>query len=310
MEGFGRIVLRLLQSRNFILPLAVVLSLAVGQTAVWTKPALLPVLMLIMTVSTASITSKELAAFKTMARPILISQLLNYFVLGGVILLAAWLMVDDKELWSGFVVLAAMPPAIAVTPYSYLLKGNTFFSLIGMVAAYLFALVITPAVMILFLGVGFLNPMELLLILLQIIIVPLIASRLLRLTKLIHSIDRWRGTFINWCFFVVVFTIIGLNRQVLFGEVDALLKISAVVIISTFVLGHVLQLVAKALHLSKQTVISWMLMGTLKNYGLASVIALTLFSEKASIPSAIGVVFSVLYVVWLGFYLRERVKSG
>ena len=62
-----------------------------------------------------------------------------------------WL-IDDSELWAGFVVVAAIPLGFAVVPLSYILRGNTAFSLIGFVAAYLAALVLTPAIMILFLS--------------------------------------------------------------------------------------------------------------------------------------------------------------
>ena len=44
---------------------------------------------------------------------ILISLLLNYLVLGGIILLMARWLIDDSELWAGFAIIAAVPPAVA-----------------------------------------------------------------------------------------------------------------------------------------------------------------------------------------------------
>jgi len=227
-------------------------------------------------------------------------------VLGGVILFIAWWLIDDRELWTGFVVLAAVPPAVAVTPFSYILKGNTFFSLIGMVAAYLAALVLTPLIMVIFIGVSFLDPVKLTLMLVQLILVPLIVSRLLRLTRWVRHIETWRGTILNWSFFLVVFTIIGLNQQVLFEQLDVVLRIAIVAIVFTFVLGHIVRFIARIMHVSRETTVSLMLMGTQKNFALASAIALNLFSERASIPSAISIVFAIFYIVWLGFYLKRR----
>jgi len=150
---------RLFKNRNFILILAIVLGLVIGEpVATKTEPLVLPLLALVMTLSAANITSREFTSFKAMPRTILLSLFLNYIVLGGTILLLAWWLIDDKDLWAGFVVLATVPPAVAVVPFSYVLGGNTLFSLLGMTGAYLAALVIMPAVMALFLSTGLFRP--------------------------------------------------------------------------------------------------------------------------------------------------------
>ena len=47
-----------------------------------------------------------------------------------------------------------MPPAIAAVPWTYVLGGDTLFSLVSLLVMYLAALIVTPATMITFLGVG------------------------------------------------------------------------------------------------------------------------------------------------------------
>jgi BASS family bile acid:Na+ symporter len=296
----------LLRNRNVILPLAIVFGVIVGERgAIWTQPLVLPILALVMTLSTASITSRDLTSLKTMPRPILYSLLLNYVVMGGtMILLATWL-IDDKEIWTGFIILAAVPPAVGLVPFSYLLGANTKFSLIGFIGTYLAALVLTPAIMILFLDVGFFNPVELLALLGQLIIIPLVASRILLLTGLMRRIEIWRGTVVNWSLFIVLFTIIGLNRQVFFGQFETLIRIIIIAFTVTFVLGYAIQLTAKMLHISQATGISLILIGTLKHYSLAGVIGLTLLSEKTAIPGAVCIVFAVLHMVSLGFRFKK-----
>lgn len=282
------------------------LGLAIGRNvAVWTQPLVLPALALVMTLSAANITSRDFTSLKAMPGQILISLLLNYVVMGGLTLLLARWLITDHELWTGFVVVAAVPPAVAVVPFSFMLGGNTLFSLIGLAGAYLAALVLTPAAMVLLLGIDFFDPVDLLLILGQLVLIPVVASRILLFTGLSQRISRWRGTIVNWSFFVVIFTIVGLNRQAFFGEFDVLLRITIIAIVISFGLGYVIELVTRALHISRENSISLILMGSMKNYGLASGILLTLFSERAAIPASICAVFGILRFVWLGFHYRK-----
>jgi len=302
-------IIRILRNRNFILVLSIVLGLAVGEwLATWTQPLVLPAMMLVMTLSTASITSRDFISLKAMPGRILIALLLNYAVMGGILLLMGRWLINDSELWTGFVLIAAVPPPVAVVPWSYILGGDTFFSLMAMMGAYLVALVLTPAIMILFLGVDFFNPTELVFTLLQLIVIPLVASRILLFTGLTKRIERWRGTVVNWSFFVILSTIIGLNRAAFFGQFDVLLKIAIIAIATTFVLGYAIELIARAFHTNQATSISLILMGTMKNYGLAGVIALTLFSGRASIPGSICIVFAILRTLWLGFHFKKPTR--
>ena len=303
------IISKLLRNRNFILILAIVLGLTIGEpVASKTQSLVLPLLALVMTLSATNITSREFTSLKNMPRPILTSLLLNYAVLGGLILLLAWWLIDDRELWTGFVILSTVPPAVAVVPFSYALGGNTIFSLMGMAGAYLAALVVMPVAMALFLGIEFFEPVKLLLILGELILIPIVVSRILLATKLDKRIAKWRGTMTNWSFFVALFTIVGLNRQAFFGEFDILLRIIIIAVATSFVLAYIIELVTKALRVDRATSISLTLMGTLKNYGLASGILLTLFGERAAIPASVCTVFGISMLVWMGFHFRKPSK--
>jgi BASS family bile acid:Na+ symporter len=303
------IVSKLFRNRNFILVLSIVIGLAVGEKgAVLTRPAVLPILALIMTLSATSITSREFASIKTMPGRILIALLINYVVAGGIILLMGRWLIDDRELWTGLVVIAAVPPAIAAVPWTYILGGDTLFSLVSLLVMYLAALVVTPAIMIAFLGVGSLEPVELLILLSELILIPIVASRILLFTGLSKRIDKWRGTIVNWGFFIVIFTIIGLNRQAFFGEFDILLKLAIIAIVASFGLSYAIELIAKAFHARQETIISLILVGAMKNFGLASGILLTLFSERATIPTSIMTVFFLSRTLWLGFHFKKRTR--
>lgn len=301
------IVRKVFRNRNFILILAIVLGLAIGeQGASLTQSAVVPLLALVMTLSMSGMTTREFASIRTMPRRILVALLLNYVVTSGVFLLLGWWLIDDAEIWAGLIVLAAVPPAIAAVPWSYILGGDTLFSLIALMASYLVALVLTPVVMMIFLGVTSYNPIELLILLGQLIVLPIIISRVLIATGVTGRIVRWRNTVVNWSFFIVIFTVIGLNRQAFFTEPDILLRLSIIAVVASFGLSYVIEYGARALHIKQETVISLILVGTMKNFGLASGILLALFSSRAAIPSSIMVVFFLLLSLWLGVHFKKK----
>ncbi|MCD6453605.1 MAG: hypothetical protein J7K77_04910 [Dehalococcoidales bacterium] len=261
-----------------------------------------------MTLSTISITNHDLISVEKAPRPILISLLVNYAIMGGISLLLAKWLINDPEIWAGFVTLAAMPPAISIVPFSYMLGGNAVFSLIGTTGLYLIALGLTPGIMLLLLDSNLVSPVKILITLVELIVVPLAISRLLLRKGLASNITKWRDPVINWCIFIVVFTIIGINRQVFFSYPSTLLKITLIAAVTTFGLGQAIELVTRRLHIDRATTTSLMLMGSKKNTGLASVIALAFFGERAVIPVAITTLFSTLYTVWLGFYLKRPTR--
>jgi BASS family bile acid:Na+ symporter len=174
-----------------------------------------------------------------------------------------------------------------------------------MTTAYLAALLITPGIMALFLGTGYFDPLNLITILGELILLPIVLSRVLLATGFASRIKPWQGTITNWSFFVVVYTVVGLNRQAFFREFDILALVIVIAIAISFVLGFALYLVARKLRVSRETSISVILMGTTKNYGLASGILLNLFGERAALPASVCAVFGILHIVWLGFRFRK-----
>ena len=301
------VVRKVFRNRNFILILAIVLGLAIGENgASITQSAVVPLLALVMTLSMSGMTNREFSSIRTMPRRILAVLLLNYVITGGVLLLLGWWLIDDAEIWAGLIVLAAVPPAIASVPWSYMLGGDTLFSLIALMASYLVALVITPVVMMIFLGLTSYNPIELFILLGQLIVLPIIISRILIITKVTGHIMKWRNIVVNWSFFIVIFTVIGLNRQAFFTEPDVLLRLSIIAIMSSFGLSYVIEYGAKKFHIKQETVISLILVGTMKNFGLASGILLALLSGRAAIPASIMVIFFVLLPLWLGVHFKKK----
>jgi BASS family bile acid:Na+ symporter len=294
-------ILKLVRNRNFILILSFVLGILLGKgAAYYTKPFTLPALALIMTVSATQFSSKAILPLRSLLRSVLLAVLFNYLIHSTLLLaLARWLM-PTPELWIGSVILAASPPGVAVIPFTYLLGGNAALSLVGTVGVYVAALAIMPAMARALLGAGVLSPWKLLPILVELVVIPLLLSRLLLFAKLDRYLQKARGTIVNWGFFLVTFTVVGLNREVFLGQPKVLVRASIVGFLSIFALGYLLGLALKWLGVPRAERVSFTLMGTVKNSGFAAATALALFSDKASVPGTVVSVFIVLYLIWIG----------
>ena len=115
---------RYLKNSNLFLFAAFLLGLTFGGCASSLKGFILPALILIMSISATQITSSEITNVKNCLREILFVFLINYLFLSGLILFASHLLIQDRDLHVGFVVMAAIPSAVAVLPFTYLLKGE------------------------------------------------------------------------------------------------------------------------------------------------------------------------------------------
>jgi len=298
---------QLFRNMGFILALAFIIGLALPQGAPQMSPTVTPLLALIMTLSITGVSPKLFLNFKVVSRPILISLLLNYAVLTFTIIGLASLLIPDYELWVGFVILASVPPAVAVIPFTYRLDGDVNFSLVGTVASYLAALFITPLISMAFVGTSFIQPGRLLITLGELIAIPFGVAHLLRRTGVASKLEKYRGTIINWGFFVVVYTIVGLNQDAFLAHPATLLPVALIAFVSTFVLGYLVDRLARFLGRDKPNRVSLILLSTRKNYGMAAAIALAIFSPRGAIPAAVATVFAIVHFIWLTFWVKRMV---
>lgn len=295
----------LFRNTGFILALAFVIALTLPHGALRTSAAVNPLLALTMTMSVMSVSPRMFLDTKRVARPILISLLLNYVILTFGFIGLATLLIPEYELWAGFVMLGAVPAAVAVIPFTYHLEGDVDFSLVGTAASYLAALAIIPAISISFLGVNIVQPEQLLITMGQLIAIPLGVSQILRRTGIAQKLDKCRGSIVNWSFFIVVYTIVGLNHDAFLQEPLTLVRISVIAFLSTFVLSAIINRITHSMGKDKTTRISLILLGTRKNYALAAAIALSIFSPRASIPAAVAMVFAIIHFIWLTLWTRR-----
>jgi BASS family bile acid:Na+ symporter len=293
------------RNRDFILVSAVGCGLVLGRGANWTQPLVLPALAVVMTLSTMGVRSEMLKSPRELWRPALSGLLLNYLLLGGILLGLSFLMVREPAMNDGFVLLVAVPPAIAVIPFTEFLRGNTTFSLLATVACYLGALILTPLIALGFLGTSFIAPGLLVMVIVELIAAPLLISRVLLWTSLAARLEPIKGTITNWSFFVVMYTIVGMNRELFLQRPLSLVPVAVIALFSTFLLGAVIAKAGRSMGIDRSTLTSLVLLGTLKNYGIAGGLALALFSKKTAIPAAVSSVFMIVYIIWLDFEKRR-----
>jgi BASS family bile acid:Na+ symporter len=293
-----------LRNRNGIFFLAMAAGLFLPGAAPATKHLILPALALAMALSTMEIGNDVFTKPRSLLFPALLGIIMSYIILGNVIIGLSALLIRDEALWTGFVLLAAAPPAVAVIPFSGFLRGNGPLSLIGTVGAYLGALVIMPLITLTLLSTAAFDPFKLIMITLELIVLPLALSRLLIRKGWKERIEPYRGTIVNWSFFTVLYTMVGLNRNILLGQTWSLLPVAFICLLAMFFLGFLIDWVCNLFHVRKETRMSLVLLGTLKNQGLSSGLALTLFGQEAAIPSTVATMIMIGYIVWLDYRKR------
>jgi BASS family bile acid:Na+ symporter len=299
---------QLLTNRNFIFFLSIIFGLLFSRPAEWLKPMIMPALALVMTLSTVGISNDIFRSPRDLVLPTLIGTVMSYLILGSAIIGMSALLIRDETLWVGYVLIAAVPPAVAVIPFANFLKGDISYSLMGTVGAYLSAMIIMPLM-----ALGLLKSMpfdlwKLIEIMLELIILPLAASRIILWKGWQKRIEPVRGVIVDWSFFLVLYIITGLNSDILISQPLSIIPVIIIAFASTFLLGSLIEKAGILFRIRKDKITSLVLLGTLKNYGLSGGLALTLFSREASLPSAVCSIFLILFYLWLNF--RKRLKGG
>ncbi len=297
---FGKIA-GLFRNRDFILFLGLLLGLFFDSASQWTRPLVLPALGCVMTLSTIGISTDTFRKPGSLVLPSFLGVLMSYGVLSSVILAMAAVLVHDEALWSGFVILAAVPPAVAVIPFADFLKGDRVYALIGTSGGYLAGLFLMPFTALVFLEMTIAKPFTILIIILELIIAPLVVSRVLMRTSMDSRLAPYKGTVTNWCFFVVVYTVVGLNQEHFVRNPIGLIPVFLIAACSTFALGFVIERIAILLKVKADITTSLVLLGTLKNYGLAAGVSLALFGSETALPATVSTIFMIIYIIWLGY---------
>jgi len=293
-------ILRIPYSYGAMAFLAIFLGLSIGGYPRYSDEITMISLLIIMSLSTREVKFKKLRSLKKHLGDFLTVFLLNYGLLSLTLVSLSYLLFDDIQLIQGMVVFAVVPSAIAVIPFTSMLDGDTELSLVSSALLYLSSLIIAPAVLLLLFGreIGIWPILRNLIIL---IIVPAIVSRFL--LKIDYKEKDHDDIVVNTGFFLIIFGAVGANRTLFFTKTGLLLPILFIAAVRSIGLASVVHFGGKKLKVSTDKLNSYTLFTTLKNGGLAIILAVSLFGAKASFPIVLGFVFDPILVVYLKRFL-------
>jgi len=278
-------MLRLLSSFSFTISLAIIIGILIGGFPIYGNEIATIALIIAMTLSISNIPLKiETKEIKH----IFIAFLLNYGFLSIIIILMGYSL---HEYFEGFIVMAAAPPAIAIVPLSSILKGDERHSFFSIIFLYLIAIILMPLIIFIFLAKE-VNTILLIKNVILLILLPLIISRIFY-----RRINPQKAKVItNLCFFTLVFSVIGKNRQFIFEEYSLLAILSILMAIRTFGAGLFIREVARKAGINEKRAINYALFASFKNEGLVMLIAASLFSYETALPAVIALIFEMLWI--------------
>ena len=284
-------IVDLIQNSTSVLILSVLLGLVLPGPAGATAALVTPALMVMMAFSLTEVDlGRDIKSSASLKRGFL-GIIINYGLLSGLILLLSYSL-PDESLRHGFVIMAAVPPAVAVLPMTRILKGDMSLSFAGEILSYLASLLLMPLIIYLFVHQTGISPIYLLQISIVLILIPALASRLVRLLPINPVLP------INLGFFLVTYTVIGLNQGALWTDGWSVAWIS---IARTFAVGLAVFILARSAGLKSSQAISLTLLGSFKNLGLAAAVSLLLVGPAAGLPAAFCVLAETAFFILLSF---------
>ncbi|MFW5793736.1 MAG: bile acid:sodium symporter family protein, partial [Bacteroidota bacterium] len=299
-------LLNILNHRDFVLILALIVGLVLGERTKLISDFSIWILALIMVFALTSFSFRSWLPVKNTIKPVLLSILLNYIVFGIFVIALGWILFKNgiyNDFYIGLVLIAAAPPGPSIIPFSALMKGDNNFSVTGVFGLYFAAMIITPVMLLLLLGESLVSPVSILKILLTLIVFPLLISRFLRHKKILPIVEKSRNTIMKWGFFLVIMIIVGMSSSVIFSQPKSVLLISVVFFVAMYVVGAIYHLLMRKAGKKLDFVISSTFILAIKSSAFSAVTALTFFPDRpdVALPSAILSVFVTLFII---FYSR------
>ncbi|MFQ5838084.1 MAG: hypothetical protein ACE5HJ_04800 [Thermoplasmata archaeon] len=276
------------------------LGLGIGLTLGFTFEGMgLAAMVALASLMTFSLVDIRLGGFGEALRFTPIALVLNFLLHPALLLLAGILTPDI--LWQGWVIMAAVPPAISIVPFTSMLRGDLKVSVASTGLLYILSLGLTPLIALLLLGVE-VSPWALISAVLVLILLPLLLSRAVA-SRAVRP-DRVK-VLRNLSFAALTFLVGAANQRVILEDPFLALYAlggSAGVVIASFGLSWVLLL---RVDLGKR--ISLVLFSGYKNSGLAATVALALLGPSAVVAPTMMILFQIF---WIALLARLRRPAG
>jgi len=293
---------------NLIFLLALICGIILPQGFPIGNVLILPALMVILTITLLRFPRGFFRRPGPLLSASIRSNVMNYLVLGNFIILASIFLIHKQELWIGMVLIAAMPPSVAIIPLGNFLRVDKTSVFTGLAGAYLGALLIIPLI-----GLGFfkyihLNYWTIILLILELVLLPLAISRIAVERTWDKIIEPYEETIIDYCSFIVFYTMTASSRNLLMNWSSDLFIITSIALVSTFFFAFAIRKIGIYFHSNENKITSFLLMGTMKDCGLAGGIALILFNQEVALPSLIFAIFTFIYINWFKYKRRHIIN--
>lgn len=291
---------QLLINRNTLMISALLLGFIYGDLAYSLKPMLVYVLSFMMALSLQRVPIEVFLNIKRVFRVGIRGIIINYLLFGGLLMIVAIIFFHHLPIvLIGFIFIAISPPGLVIVPFAIKLKGDVEQSVIGVVVGYFASLLIIPFT---FLALGLDNETftmnSLFILLFWSVIAPFILSRFLRFS-FAQPYSKHNGKVIDVLFFILIYTVIGVNSSVINEDPFLLIKVTGVLLITLFCGTVLYGLWMKKRGFPIDKIISNQLMFGVKNNGFSAILALSIGNNIGGLPS---VILSVVLLVFLIIY--------
>jgi BASS family bile acid:Na+ symporter len=289
-------VLRILGNSALMLTLSFITALATGGfpsgIALTNSNIAMITLVIMMSISLTNLRLRGLRV-RDHAVPVRRAFLLSMVLASGATVLIAFLY--EGDLRAGWIIAAAVPSAISVVPFTYLMKGDLEPTLVSTAALYLIALAYTPLLALVFLG----QAIDVTLLLTYVgllIILPICASRPLRR---LNIPSNCKSAAVNVTFFVLIVAVAGPNRQIFFQDFALLSGLLAAAVLKIFGIGLLWNWYLKRKNVPHGRRVPEVLFSSHKNTGMAATLAIALIGPAAAVPATVCATVDIAWMIFL-----------
>lgn len=257
-----------------------------------------------MFVSLSSFSFDDLKFSRDFFRKFAIGFFLNYILFGLILIgLVSFFYSYDNDIFKGFLIIIAAPPGVVIIPFTLLYNGNIKLSVVAVLTSSLLVFVLLPLFLFIFID-DFINYNYLFDILLITLIFPGFFSFIFRKTRLNQFFQKNRNKFIDWSFFLIVYIVIGLNKDIFFNKFELFIIPSIILIVMMFIFGTIFEFVFKK-YFGKENAISYILLLLVKNNPFSAVVSMQLIGEIAAIPSVSLSFVLLIYLIYFSAKFKK-----
>lgn len=222
---------------------------------------------------------------------------LSMVLASGTSVLIAFLF--EGELRAGWIMVAAVPSAVSVVPFTYLMKGELEPTLVSTAVIYLSALAFTPLLTFLLLG----EAVDVMLLVTYVAILLLLPMMLSRPLRLLNIDPKDRTAMVNIAFFMLIVAVAGPNRDIFFNDWKVLSILLVAALARIFGIGLLWDRHLRGKKVARGRRVPEVLFSSHKNTGMAATLAIALLGPEAAVPATVCAVVDIAWLIFLSRFV-------